>query len=135
MNMAERLNNAIVSIVALNPGQFANLERDWAHWWNVRRHVIPEGTPLWTRSLRPFHMRYSAAWARAKHHGERTPHPKTLTTDYAAHVRQDIDRRIEATIDAARATSKAVRPWGRSLWMFGGLALLVFASARGKRPS
>lgn len=133
MNMAERLNNAIVSLVALNPGTFAALERDWAHWWSVRRHVIAEGTPLWTRSLTPFHMRYSAAWARAKKRSARTPHPKTLTTDYAVHVREDIDRRIEAIVDTGRAASKAIRPWGRGVFLFGGLALLVFAASRGQR--
>ena len=119
---AERLNNAIVDLDFRNHGdpRTASLATDWGVWWSTTRHYVPEGSAVWWAQLKWYWLRYKTEYGRAARKGRP---PEAVEPTIPVVMREDVDRRVRANVDAAKATGKVVVDAGSSLARSVGVPL------------
>lgn len=127
---AERLNNAIVSLAALNPDdpKATALAKSWVEWWNGPRRLIADSALLQHPVLQAAWVAYGRAFASAVRTDSRTPRPDAIEPTLWSEVATKWERRAADAASAASRIVPTVMQGASFLGLAAVLALLVLLS-------
>jgi hypothetical protein len=113
---AEKLNNAIVSLAALNPNDagITSMRDAWVSWWTGSRRLIADSALLQQPVLIVAWRRYAELYDRAPITDSKTPPPAAiqpqLWAEVASHVERMASDTADQVVDWAKSVSGSLAP-------------------------
>jgi hypothetical protein len=125
-NVAESLNNAIVTLAWLNGSNVLakNLNDAWQAWFTTARNMLPD--VAWWSTMKGFWAAYAGARASASNLNERTPPASEINPTLWKTLMNDVDTRGELLGDAGRATVTAIGNTLRPVLFVAGVLAVGF---------
>jgi hypothetical protein len=118
---AERLNNAIVGLAALNPADagIKSLNDTWQRWWTGERRLIADSAVLQQPVLIVAWRKYGELYDRAPLTDAKTPPPAAIEPQLWAEIASNVER---LSSDVASSAAN-VLDWAKSSMLPAGLVV------------